>query len=107
MPPSAPGRAPAADVWRILNVLEGTPALVGVMLCGAGLRRREALQRRVKDVDLGRRALPFRVGKGGKRQRTVPAEWPHIDSKRTWWTCGTSPSGTCRPLAAAHPCHTS
>lgn len=50
----------------------GSPyALVGVLLYGSGLRLLEALQLRIKDVDLARGELLVRSGKGGKDRVTV------------------------------------
>ena len=66
-----------AEVWHVLRTLRGTPALVGLLLYGAGLRLNEALGLRVKDVDLGRGELLVRAGKGGKDRRTVLPESSH------------------------------
>lgn len=63
-----------AEVWRVIETLRGTPALVGLLLYGGGLRLNEALQLRVKDVDLDRGELLIRAGKGGKDRRTVLPE---------------------------------
>jgi integron integrase len=58
----------------VLDALDGPPRLVGLLLYGAGLRLAEALALRVKDVDLARRELTVRAGKGGKDRRTVLPE---------------------------------
>ena len=42
------------EAARLLAHLQGTPRLVAGLLYGAGLRLREALNLRVKDVDLAR-----------------------------------------------------
>jgi integron integrase len=62
------------EAWTVLDALEGPPRLVGLLLYGAGLRLAEALALRVKDVDLARRELTVRAGKGGKDRRTVLPE---------------------------------
>lgn len=77
--PSRSRRVPVVlspdEVIRVLGQLRGTPHLVGAMLYGSGLRLLECCSLRVKDVDLDRRELTVRRGKGGKDRRTmVPAQ---------------------------------
>jgi hypothetical protein len=62
------GRQEARD---LLARLEGPVWLVCSLLYGAGLRLLEALRLRVKDMDLDRREILVRRGKGGKDRRTV------------------------------------
>src|SRR5450759_5330606 len=62
------GRQEARD---LLARLEGPVWLVCSLLYGAGLRLLEALRLRVKDIDLDRREIIVRRGKGGKDRRTV------------------------------------
>ncbi len=62
------GRQEARD---LLARLEGPVWLVCSLLYGAGLRLLEALRLRVKDIDLDRREIVVRRGKGGKDRRTV------------------------------------
>ena len=59
------------EVKTLLSHLHGTPWLVATLLYGGGLRLLEAVQLRVKDVDLERRELIVRRGKGQKDRRTV------------------------------------
>lgn len=70
-----PARVPVVlnrdEVRAVLRGLSGPPYLVSALLYGAGLRLLEALQLRVKDVDLSRRELTVRRGKGQKDRRTV------------------------------------
>jgi integron integrase len=60
-----------AEVRAVREQLEGEPALVVGLLYGSGLRLMEALRLRVKDLDLERRELTVRDGKGGKDRLTV------------------------------------
>jgi integron integrase len=59
------------EVLAILSRLEGTPALVAGLLYGAGLRLKEALRLRVKDVDFATRQIVVRDGKGEKDRVTM------------------------------------
>jgi len=58
------------EVAAMLGQMEGVYGLVAQLLYGAGLRLLECLQLRVKDVDLGRKVIVVRDGKGG-RDRVV------------------------------------
>ena len=60
-----------AEVRAVREKLEGESALVVGLLYGSGLRLMEALRLRVKDLDLERRELTVRDGKGGKDRLTV------------------------------------
>jgi integron integrase len=51
--------------------MEGTMRLMAELMYGSGLRLMELLSLRVKDVDLDRRQLIIRHGKGGKDRVTV------------------------------------
>ena len=59
------------EVPLVLDRLDGIPWLVCAFLYGSGLRLLEALQLRVKDLDLDRREVVVRGGKGQKDRRTV------------------------------------
>lgn len=59
------------EVALVIRCLAGDMRLVARLLYGAGLRLNEALELRVKDVDLRRGVLIVRGGKGGKDRRTV------------------------------------
>lgn len=59
------------EVQRILSELDGPVHLVAGLLYGAGLRLLEAARLRVKDLDLERREIRVRDGKG-RRDRVTP-----------------------------------
>jgi integron integrase len=59
------------QVQRVLVQLEGTYRLMVALLYGSGLRLIECLRLRVQDIDLERRELLVRHGKGGKDRRTM------------------------------------
>ena len=60
-----------AEVTRLLRQIPGTSGLVASLLYGSGLRLSEALEIRVKDLDLDKRELTVRAGKGGRQRLTV------------------------------------
>jgi integron integrase len=63
-----------AEVSRLLSHMKGTNALMARLVYGSGLRLMECLRLRVKDVELSRRELIVREGKGDKdRITTLPA----------------------------------
>src|SRR5687767_6446614 len=72
---SEPTRLPTVltreEVQRVFAHLEGRSRLIVGLLYGSGLRLTEALMVRVKDLDLERRVLAVRHGKGGKDRVTV------------------------------------
>jgi integron integrase len=59
------------EVAALLRHVHGTPGLVIRMLYGTGMRLKEALRLRVKDVDLVRREIVIREGKGDKDRVTM------------------------------------
>ena len=62
------------EAGLVLRALRGTHQLVAAMLYGSGLRLGEALGLRAKDLDLERRELVVRRGKGGRdRVSMIPA----------------------------------
>jgi integron integrase len=59
------------EVALVLAQLNGAPKLMATLLYGSGLRLLEACQLRIKDIDLERRELIVRDGKGRKDRRTM------------------------------------
>lgn len=76
------------EVRALLSHTDGTPGLVLRLQYGTGLRLMEALRLRVKDLDLSRRVLTVREGKGGKDRTTmvpdslIPALRAHLEERR-------------------------
>jgi integron integrase len=70
-----PARLPTVltreEVQRLLGQMQGTKWLMASLLYGAGLRLRECLRLRVKDVDFGYRQIVVRDGKGAKDRVTM------------------------------------
>ena len=54
------------EVARVLAEMSGTPALVALLLYGAGLRLLECLRLRVKDIDFAGKLVRVREGKGNR-----------------------------------------
>ena len=71
----APRRLPVVmtrdEVRAVLAQLSGEHALVGGMLYGLGLRLLECLRLRIKDLDIDRRQLIVREGKGNRDRATL------------------------------------
>jgi len=59
------------EVAALLARLHGTPWLMASLLYGCGLRLTECASLRVKDIDVGRREVTVRRGKGKKDRVTV------------------------------------
>jgi integron integrase len=86
--PRLPVVLSVAEVRALLANTSGTPGLVLALQYGTGLRLMEALRLRVKDLDLSRRVLTVREGKGGKDRTTmvpdslIPALRDHLAQRR-------------------------
>ena len=70
-----PARVPAVltrqEVSRLLGEMRGSKWLMASLLYGAGLRLRECLKLRVKDIDFGYGQVTVRDGKGAKDRVTM------------------------------------
>jgi integron integrase len=76
--PRGPARIPVvlsrSEVSRLLANVDAAHAVIVTLLYGAGLRLRECLQLRVKDLDFDRKVILVREGKGMKdRAVMLPA----------------------------------
>lgn len=71
---AAPTVLSRSECDRLFAALEGTSRLMAELMYGAGLRLMELLRLRVKDLDLERKQLVVRAGKGGKDRITVLPE---------------------------------
>lgn len=76
--PKTPRRMPVVltreEVQRLLGHLDGTHRRMARLLYGTGMRIMECARLRVKDLDLSRREITIRQGKGGRDRVTmVPA----------------------------------
>jgi integron integrase len=63
-----------AEVQAVIKKMSGVHYLLAVLLYGSGLRLQEALQLRVKDLDLAQRQIVVRNAKGGDSRVTVLPE---------------------------------
>src|SRR6185503_18076992 len=70
-PRSLPVVLSREEVTTVLARLQGVPWLQCSLLYGSGLRLTECLELRVKDLDLHRRQVVVRRGKGDKDRVTV------------------------------------
>lgn len=59
------------ECQELMAALAATPRLMAELMYGSGARLMELLRLRVKDVDVERRQLVIRAGKGGKDRVTV------------------------------------
>jgi len=66
------------EIHRLIGNMNGIFVLMSQLAYGGGLRVSELVQLRVKDIDVERRQINVRSGKGGKdRQTTLPEKTIH------------------------------
>lgn len=70
-PPRLPVVLTREEVRVVLAHLDGVYWLLASLMYGSGLRLMEAMRLRVKDVELARREILVRDGKGGKDRHTL------------------------------------
>jgi integron integrase len=72
------------EVQRLLAQLDGELWLQAALMYGSGLRVSEVVGIRIKDLDLDRRSLMVRGGKGQKDRTVMVADRlvPHLDTQR-------------------------
>ena len=78
------------EIAAMLAHVSGTNGLIIRLLYGTGMRIKECLRLRIKDIDLARRIIVVREGKGNKDRTTMlPSSLvediiQHIDERRRW-----------------------
>ena len=105
-----PSRLPTVlthvEVRTLLAHMEGTHALMARLLYGTGMRLMECVRLRVKDVDLERREVLVRQGKGGRDRVTCfPSRW-WTASASTWRSSSSGFSGIAPMASPASSCRT-
>ncbi|MEX0692059.1 MAG: integron integrase [Gemmatimonadales bacterium] len=71
------------EVGVVLSHLRGSARLAALLMYGSGLRLREAMSLRIKDVDVGARTIRLREGKGGDDRVTMLAA-PVVEDLEVW-----------------------
>ena len=98
-----------SEVARVLGQLEGRYRLVGTLLYGSEMRLLKCLTLRVKDVDLERREIRIRRGKGGVDRVTVLPEAARSSLAahlaRVRWRSAVEKRGTCHTLRHSFATH--
>jgi integron integrase len=69
------------EIGKLISHLTGLNRLTGRVIYGCGLRLRECIQLRIKDIDFDRNCVVIRGGKGDKDRQTVLAECLKEDLK--------------------------
>lgn len=59
------------EVGRLLGWMDGTPALMAMLLYGSGLRLMDCCRLRIKDLDFSQNQIVVRNGKGEKDRVTM------------------------------------
>lgn len=72
-----------AEVQRVLDQLRGRSLLIARLLYGSGLRLKECLRLRIKDIDFERKQIIVRDAKGAKSRATLLPALATADLKAT------------------------
>ena len=101
--PRLPTVLTAAEVGKVLALLDGTHGVLARLLYGTGMRITEALQLRSKDVDFERQVIVVREGKGRRRNKSdVPAHIvPAVATSACWREIGGKDRVVMLPAALA------
>ncbi len=91
------------EVRRVLNNLQGTPAMVAQILYGSGLRLMEALCLRIKDVDFEKNSIVVRDGKGDKDRNTMLPESLKASLQTHLTSVYALHSDACSSASSRHP----
>ena len=73
-PPRLPVVLTQVEITRLLESMKSVTGLIAALLYGTGMRLLEGLRLRVKDIDIARRQIIVREGKGAKDRVTVLPE---------------------------------
>jgi integron integrase len=79
------------EVSKVLILMNRVTGLLARLIYGTGMRLREALSLRIKDVDFGRKVIIIRQGKGGKDRvvmlpnSIIPALKEQVGYARALW----------------------
>lgn len=76
-----------AEAGRIVNEMDGVPALVAKLMYGSGLRISEALRLRIQDLDFEYHQITVRGGKGEKDRVTMLPETLVVPLKKQAKKC--------------------
>jgi hypothetical protein len=95
-----------SEIARLFAAMQGTTALMAGLLYGTGLRLREGVTLRVKDIDLERRQIAVGRERGGRTASPSSLSDGATRSEDTWRQCtpaGKPTSAQASPGRRSHP----